>query len=138
MAGYQLVERVDERRGAQRSEHAAQGPGQPDLGEQRHAAAGVAGNRRPVAQDEPPAFSSRVLRYACEEAAGLIIGERQERQFLASVERGDDTRRLPAELSGAGIEQDRSREMRDRHLVDVRVSWHWQEPTSSIFPGCRR
>ena len=124
MAGCDLVERVDERRGVQRSDYASQRPGQPHLGEDRDSASGVAGNGRSVAEDEPPAFVPRLLGYASEQATGLSIGERQQSQLFESVEPGDDTRRPPAELSGAGIEQNRSREARDRRVVSVCVSSH--------------
>jgi hypothetical protein len=130
VAGYELVERVDERRDAQRPERACQGPGQPDLCEERDAAARVAGNRRPVATHEPPAFVPRVFGHGYEQAAGLVVCERQQSQLFVSVEPGDDTRRPPAEPSGAGIEQDRPRKRRDRHVIGMRP-WHRQEPTAS-------
>jgi hypothetical protein len=138
VAGYELVERVDERRDAQRPERACQGPGQPDLCEERDAAARVAGNRRPVATHEPPAFVPRVFGHGYEQAAGLVVCERQQSQLFVSVEPGDDTRRPPAEPSGAGIEQDRPRKRRDRHVINMRGSWHRQEPTASNSWGCRR
>jgi hypothetical protein len=124
VTGYDLVERVDKRRGVQRSEDALQRAGQSDLGEHRNAAAGIARNRRSVAQDEPPALASRFLGYACEQVPGLVIGEGQQPQLLVSVERGDDTRRPPAELSGTRVEQNRPRKRRDRHVVGTRVSSH--------------
>ena len=124
MAGYRLVELVDERGGVDRSERAPQWPGHPDLGEERDAAAVVAGDQRPVREDEPPALVPRLLGYACEQPAGFVVRERQERQFFASVEPGDDTRRPPAELSGARLEQDRARLARDRHVGGVDVSCH--------------
>jgi hypothetical protein len=101
VAGHDLVERIEERRSVQHPEHASQAPGQPDLGEERDGAAGVAGNRRPVAEHEPPAFVPRFFGHSCEQAARLFVGERQQSQLLVSVEPGDDTRRPPAELSGA-------------------------------------
>jgi hypothetical protein len=104
VTGHDLVERVDERRGVQRSEDASQWAGQPDLREERDAAAGVAGDRRSVARDEPPAFASRFLGYAREQTPGLVIGEGQQSQLFVSVEPGDYTRRPPAELSGTRIE----------------------------------
>jgi hypothetical protein len=100
VTGYDLVERVDERRGVQRSEDASQRAGQPDLGEERNASAGVAGDRRSVAQDEPPAFAPRFLGHSFEQVPGLVIGEGQQPQLLVSVEPRDDMRRPPAELSG--------------------------------------
>jgi hypothetical protein len=131
VTGYEPIERVEERRGVQRPEHVSRGLGQPDLREERDAATGVAGNRCPVAEHEPPAFVPRLFGHTCEQAAGLFIGERQKRQLFVSVEPGDDTRRPPAELSGAGIEQNRARKRRYRHVISLRVSRHRQEPTSS-------
>jgi hypothetical protein len=124
LTGHDLVERVDERRDVQCSEHASQRPGKPDLGEERDTSSGVARNRCAVPEHEPPAVVPRFIVDGCEEAAGLSIGERQQSQLFASVEPGDDTRRPAAELSGAGIEQNRTREPRDRHVVGLRVSSH--------------
>jgi hypothetical protein len=124
VAGYDLVERVDERRGVQRPEHACHRSREPDLGEERDAASGVAGNQRPVAEDEPPAFVPRFFDHGRKQSAGLIIRERQQSELFASVEPGDDTRRPSAELSRAGIEQHRTRKGRDRHVLGVRVSRH--------------
>jgi hypothetical protein len=122
VTGYDLVERVDEHRRVQRSEHASQRPGQSHLGEERDASSSVAGNRRPLPEDEPPAFIPRFLGHGHKQTAGLIIVERKQSQLFATVEPGDDTRRPPAELSGAGIEQNWTRKGRDRHLVGVQVS----------------
>ena len=77
MVGHELVERVDERRRAERSEEASNRPRQPHFGEKRDSAAGVAGNRRPVVEDEPPAFVPRVSRHTGEQAPSLFIGERR-------------------------------------------------------------
>jgi hypothetical protein len=124
VTGQDLVERIDERRGIECSEHASHRPGKPDFGEERDATSGVAGNRRSVAEDEPPAVVPRLLGHGSEQAAGLSIGERQQSKLFTSVEPGDDTRRPAAELSGAGIEHNRAREPHDRHvvLVGMRVS----------------
>jgi hypothetical protein len=40
-------------------EHACRTLGKPDLGEERHASAGVASDWPPVTEDEPPAFVPR-------------------------------------------------------------------------------
>jgi hypothetical protein len=133
--GDHLVERVDDRRGVECSEHASDRPREPDLGEQRYAASGVTGNRRPVAKDQPPALVPRLFGHVCEQAARLFICERKERQLFVSVESGDDTRRPSAELSGAGVEQNRARQGRDWHIVGMRVSTHPQKRTSSTFSG---
>jgi hypothetical protein len=126
VTGYDLVERVDERRGVQRSEDASQRAGQPDLGEERNAAASVACDRRSVTQDEPPAFAARFRGDACEQVPGLVIRERQQPQLLVAVEPGDDTRRPPAELSGTRIDQNRAREARKPHFGRTRPSSHRQ------------
>jgi hypothetical protein len=115
------------------SEHSSDRPREPDLGEQRYAASGVTGNRRPVGENQPPALVPRVLGHACKQAASLFICQRKERQLFASVKPGDDTRRPPAELSGGGVEQNRARQGRHRHIVGMRVSTHPQERTSSTF-----
>jgi hypothetical protein len=125
--GYDLVEGVDDRGGVERSKHPPEGPGQPDFREQQDAASRVARNRSPVAEDEPPAFVARVLGYACEQAAGLFVGERQQSKLFAPVEPGDDTRRPAAELSGAGVEENRAREPRSRRCG--KVLGHPAEPT---------
>jgi hypothetical protein len=122
VAGYHLVELVDEHRGVDRSERASQRPGQPDFDEERHAATVVAGNQRPVREGEPPALVPRFPGYAGEQPAGLVVRERQQSQFFASVEPGDDTRRPPAELSGAGIEQNRARQAPGGDVVRSQVS----------------
>jgi hypothetical protein len=126
VTGYDLVERIDGRRRMQRSQCASQRAGQPDVGEESDTAAGVAGDRRSVGQNEPPAFASRFLGHACEQVPGLIIGEGQQPQLLVPVEPGDDTRRPPAELSGTRIQHNRTRKERARHLVGTRVSSHGQ------------
>jgi hypothetical protein len=112
MPGYQAVESVDEWRRAEGAEYASERTGDPDLLEERHAASRVTRYRRAVAADEPPAFFPRVFRHGGEKASGLVIGERKQSQLFASVEPGDDPRRPPAELSGAGVEKDGARKSR--------------------------
>jgi len=124
VARYDLVKPVDERRGVDGSDDARQTTGEPDLGEERHAAAVIAGNQRPVLQDEPPTLVPSLFGYACEQLAGFIVRERQQRQLFASVDPGDDTRRPSAEPSGPGIEQNRAQETRDRRVVGVHVPCH--------------
>jgi hypothetical protein len=110
VTGYDFVERVDERRRAEWLEHASDGLRQPDFGQEPNAASGVTGNRGPVTENEPPAFEPGAFGHTCEQAAGLLIVQRKQCHFFASVEPGDDTRRAPAELSGAGIEHHRAKE----------------------------
>jgi hypothetical protein len=122
VTGYDLVERVDEHRRVQRSEHASQRPGQSHLGEERDASSSVAGNRRPLPEDEPPAFIPRFLGHGHKQTAGLIIVERKQSQLFATVEPGGDTRRPPAELSSSGIEQNRPREASVPRVVNMHAS----------------
>lgn len=108
MARDELVQGVDDRGCSERSQQAPEGAGKPQLFEERHAASAVARYRCAVAKDEPPAFAPRLLRDGCEEIVGGRILERQQTELFAAIERGDDTRRPAAELSAAGIEQDRA------------------------------
>jgi len=85
----------------ERSERTSHWQGQPDLGEERNASSGVAGNRRSVPEDEPPAVVPRSFGHGCEQAACLVVAKRQESQLFVPVEPRDGTRRPPAELSGS-------------------------------------
>lgn len=109
MAGYDLVERIYERGGVERSQDPRQRPGQLELCEQCDTSSGVAGNCRSIAEDEPPAILARFVRDGREQLARRRIGERQQRQLVTPVEAGDDTRRPAAEPSGARVKQNRTR-----------------------------
>lgn len=85
-------------------QQAPERPGEPNLREQRHASSRVAGDRSAVAEHKPPTFAPRFFGHGGKKALGFRIAERKERQLLAPVERGDDTRRPPAEASAAGEE----------------------------------
>jgi hypothetical protein len=104
VAGHDLVERVDDRRRVDCPERPSHRPRQADFGQERDAAPGVTGDRGSVADNEPPAFEPGVFGHACEETTGLLIRKGKNRDFVVSVEPDDDTRRPPAELSGAVIE----------------------------------
>ena len=52
---------------------------------------------------------------------GLLISERKQCQFFASVKRGDDPRRPTAKPSAAGIEQNRSPEVRGARYARAHV-----------------
>jgi hypothetical protein len=121
MAGYELVQRVHERRRSDGFQYQAERPGQPDLGEERHAPSAVAGNRCAVAEDEPPTLAALFLGHGREETTGLLIGEREQSQLFASVEPGDDPRRPAAKPSATGIEQNRTRKAGDRRCSGVHV-----------------
>jgi hypothetical protein len=114
MTSHQRVQRVEEGPRPERSEHASQGTGPADFGEERDGSSAIAGNERAIAEDEPPAFPPRFLGHGCEQAVGLLIGQWQQGEFFVPVESGDDTRRPAAEPSAAGVEQDRARN--SRHL----------------------
>jgi hypothetical protein len=109
VTGYDLVERVDDRRRVYCAEHVFHRPRQPDLGQECAAAPGITGDRSAVAEDEPKASEPRIIGHAGQKAAGLLIVQRKERNRFVSIEPDDDTRRPPTELSGAVIEQDRAK-----------------------------
>jgi hypothetical protein len=101
IAGYELVETVDEYRRVKRSQHAPEWTSEPELREHRHTPSRVAGHRSAVAEHKPPTLTPRFLGHGGKEAVGFRIVERKESQLLLSVERGDDTRRPAAEPSAA-------------------------------------
>jgi hypothetical protein len=110
MAGEHLVDAVDERAGPERSQAATERPRQPQLGEHSDPASVVAGEGRAVAQDEPPALVPPLVRDRLEQALRRLVGQREQRELLLSVERDDDPRRPAAELSAAVEEQDGSQQ----------------------------
>ncbi len=83
-----------------------------DSGKEHYACAPVSRHRCAIAENEPPTFATSFLGDRCEQEAGLLIRERKQRQFLTSVKRGDDPRRPTAESSAAGVEQNRTRELK--------------------------
>ena len=117
IAGDELVESIDDDRSVKRSQHAPEGSCEPDLGEERHTSSRVAGHRNAVAEHKPPTLTARFLGHGGKEAVGFGIVERKEGQLLASVERGDDTRRPALEPSAARVEQDGSWLTRARGVV---------------------
>lgn len=122
MPSYEFVERVHERRRLDRAQYKAERAGQPDLGEECDAPTGVAGKQGPVAEDEPPALTARLLGYGREQTARFLVSEREQRQRFVPVDRGDDPRRPPAELSATRIEQNWAREARPWR--DTRIWGH--------------
>jgi hypothetical protein len=116
VAGYELVEVVDERCCPERSQQASQRSREPKLCEESNAASGVAGDRRAVAEHEPRALPPRRLGYVSQQPRGLVVGEREQGVLPPPVESRDDTRREPAELSSARVEKNRTRKARvSRH-----------------------
>ncbi len=102
------VERVDGRRKAEAVERHAQVVGDVQLAQERDAAAAVAAEQRPVAEDEPPALAALLRPDSEEQRRGLGVRERQQRELVAPVERGGDPRRPAAEPSAAVVEQNRT------------------------------
>lgn len=119
---HQPVKQVDERRQSERAKGAAERSGELDLGKEHDAPTPVARDWRAIAEYEPPTFAAPILRHRGEQAPGLLIGERKQCQFLASVERGDDPRRPTAEPSAAGIEQNRAWQVRGGRYARAHVS----------------
>jgi hypothetical protein len=118
---HEPVKHVDERRQSERAKDASEGSGELDLGKEHEAPTSVARDWGTIAEYEPPAFAAPFLRHRSEQAPGLLIGERKQCQFFASVERGDDPRRPTAEPSAAGIEQDRARQVRGGRYARAHV-----------------
>ena len=119
--GHEPVKHVDERRQSERAKDASEGSGELDLGKEHEAPTSVARDWGTIAEYEPPAFAAPFLRHRSEQDPGLLIGERKQCQFFASVERGDDPRRPTAEPSAAGIEQDRPRQVRSGLYAQAHV-----------------
>jgi hypothetical protein len=124
---HEPVKHVDERRQSERAKDASERSGELDLGKEHEAPTSVARDWGTIAEYEPPAFAAPFLRHRSEQAPGLLIGERKQCQFFASVERGDDPRRPTAEPSAAGIEQDRARQVRGGRYAGVKVLGHFQK-----------
>lgn len=111
MPRHEPVEPVEEPRQPERAEDTPERSGKPDLGQEHQAPAVIARDRGTIAEHEPPALAALVLGYPSEQSGGFLVGERQQRQLVPSVERGDDPRRPSAELSAAGIKEDRARQV---------------------------
>jgi hypothetical protein len=82
---------------------------------------------RAIAEYEPPTFAAPFLWHRGEQAPRLLIRERKQCEFLASVKRGDDPRRPTAEPSAARIEQNRAREVIGGHYAGVHVLGPFQK-----------
>jgi hypothetical protein len=90
------------------SQEPSQRPSQSYLFEKCDAAAGIARNGRCVPQDEPPAVVAPSFADAGEQSNSCILGERKKGQLVPTIQSRDDTRREPAEPSGARVEQRRA------------------------------
>jgi hypothetical protein len=93
----ELVQRIDQAAGVDGAQNAGSRLGEAYLREERNAPACVAGQKRAVAADKPPALAASRGRNVSEEPSAFEI--------FSPVESGDDTRRELAEPSGAGVEQ---------------------------------
>ena len=127
IAGHERVEVVDEWRQSERAKDAAEWPGELDLGEERYARTTVARDGCAIAEYEPPTFAAPFLWHRGEQAPRLLIRERKQCEFLASVERGDDPRRPAAEPSATGVEQNRARKLMAGHYAGAQVRGHIQK-----------
>jgi hypothetical protein len=129
MARHKPVQRVHQHRRSHGSQDPAERAGQPDLGQESNAPAAVAGKQAPVEKDEPPAFATRLLGHGREQALRFLVGQREQRQLFAPVDRGDDPRRPPAELSASRIEQNRASKARRCRDTGIRDLHHPKERT---------
>jgi hypothetical protein len=110
VAGDQLVKRIDEPPCPDSSKDASQRSGEPQLGEQCDAAARVARNESSILQDDPPAVVPPFLGHVDQQENSRVVVERQKSKLMPTIESRDDTRREPAELSGARVEESRAHE----------------------------
>ena len=86
----------------------AEPPSLLERGKERHAAAMIARDGCPVAKYQPPTVSAFGLGHRSEQPHCLLVCEREQREFFASVYRGDDPRRPTAEPSTARIQENRA------------------------------
>jgi hypothetical protein len=121
VTGDEPIERIDERGRTEDLQQPAEPECQPELDEERHASAPIARQRRPVAKDEPPALTARLLGDGVEQTGGLVVGQRQQRKAFVSVELGNDPRCTAAESSPARVQHHRARQH-----VDGRGSAAWR------------
>ena len=108
--GQELVTRVDQRRQSEGVQGPAERVGDWEFAKEHDAATAVAGDWGAVPEDEPPAFAVLLLRHRGEQLLGVRVGEPNQCQRLAPVERGDDPRRPTAESSAARVQQYRALE----------------------------
>jgi hypothetical protein len=117
--GQELVTRVDERRQFEGAQGPAEWPGELEFRKEHHSTTTIAGDCGAVPQDEPPTFAVLFLRHRGEQLLSVLVGEPNQRQRLAAVERGDDPRRPTAEPSAAGVQQYRAPERSVGRLARV-------------------
>jgi hypothetical protein len=101
MAGDELVEGIDEPLRPHESKEPSQRASESHLREECDAAACVARYGCCVPQDKPPAVVPAFFGHVGEQLSSRVIGERKKGQLVRTIESRDDTRREPAEPSGA-------------------------------------
>jgi hypothetical protein len=111
MACDELVDRVQQRGGTKHPECATQRASESELAQEGETAACIPLDRCPVSKHEPPALVAGLPGDRREQPAGLVVRERKQGELLAPVEPDGEPRRPATESSGAGVEQDRSREL---------------------------
>ena len=104
----ELVESVDRRSSSDEPKEPPHGPSTTHFCEKRDAASSIARYERRVAQDEPPAIVPLARRDVRKQPGSRLVVEREKGKLVPTIEPCDDTRREPAELSGARVEQRRA------------------------------
>jgi hypothetical protein len=104
----ELVEVIDEPLRSGHLKETSQRPAESQLREECDTAAGIARHECSVRQDEPPTVVPPFLRHVGEQWNSGVVGEREQGQFIPTVEPRDDTRREPAEPSGPRVEKNRA------------------------------
>ncbi len=131
------VEPVNEPRESERAQAAAKGSCELDLGEHQDTRPSISSNWRAITQHEPPTFLASVVRHRDQQKAGLHIGERQECEGLAPIERGDDPRRPAAKPSATSVEKNRTRQVCRGRQTRIQVAAPSEEGrwTQRLFVG---
>lgn len=109
--GQHTIERVNDWRQPKQTEDQPKRAGKLNLGKEYNARSLVPRHWRPIAEYEPPTFAASLLGHRAKQAPRFLVREREQCEFLASIERGDDPRRPAAEPSAAGVEQNRARKL---------------------------
>jgi len=99
--GDELVEGIDDRLRPNDSKEQSQRPGESQLCEKCDAASCVARYGCGVPQNEPPAVVPPRRGNVGEQLNSRVVGERKKGQLVPTIESRGDTRREPAEPSGA-------------------------------------
>ncbi len=105
-----------------------------DLGKEYNSSALVPTDCGAIAEHDPPTLPALLLRHRGQQVAGLLIAEREQRQLLPTVQPSDDPRRVTAEFSAPGVEQDGTWELRRGRPVRAHVP---DTPPGSSASACR-